>query len=421
MTGYSASLEYLYSLEKSGIVLGLDNISWLLRLFGNPEQSFSSVHIGGTNGKGSVACMLSEILKNAGYRTGMYTSPHLIRFNERIRVDSDDIRDEEVIELTDRMKRFAEGKDDPHFFSFFDFTTAMAFLYFKEKFVDWAVVEVGLGGRLDSTNAIHPAVSVITNVEMEHMEYLGDNIAQIAAEKAGIIKTGTPVVTGASGEALRVIREKAAGKSKVFVLGEDFTYKKNDDQSMSYTGLRRNLKKIHVGLQGDHQLGNAAIALCAAELLSQSGSTNLPQNRVRDGLAAARWPGRLETAAENPSVLLDAAHNPHGARSLATFLQTQFAGRRIILVFGVMKDKNWREMLDLLSPLAHEIILTKPAIERAASPELLALSVPGATIADDIKSALSIAKKRAGKEDLIVVTGSLYTIGEVKTALNEAA
>lgn len=420
MTGYRASLEYLYSLEKSGIVLGLDNISWLLGLLGNPEQSFSSIHVGGTNGKGSVVCMLSEILKTAGYRTGMYTSPHLVHFNERIQINDDNIQDEEVVELTDRMRSLAAQKEDLHSFSFFDFTTAMAYLYFKEKSVDWAVVEVGLGGRLDSTNAIHPAVSVITNVDMDHMEYLGDNIAQIAAEKAGIIKAGVPVVTGASGEALRVIREKAAGKSKVLVLGQDFSLKKDDDQCMSYYGLQRNLNGIHVGLRGDHQLGNAAIALCVAELLSQSG-VSLPPEKIRSALSAAKWPGRLEIAAKNPTVLLDAAHNPHGASTLAAFLQAHFADRRIILVFGVMKDKNWRDMLHLLSPLADKIVLTKPAIERAAPPELLALSVPGATVAADVKSALSVAKRDAGKEDLIVVTGSLYTIGEAKTAIYEAA
>jgi dihydrofolate synthase / folylpolyglutamate synthase len=420
MTGYRASLEYLYGLEKSGMVLGLDNISWLLGLLGNPERCFSSIHVGGTNGKGSVVCMLSGILTNARYRAGMYTSPHLVDFNERIRVNGENIRNGEVAELTGRMRRFAGQKEDAPSFSFFDFTTAMAFLYFKEKAVDWAVVEVGLGGRLDSTNAIDPNVSVITNVDMDHMEYLGDNIQQIAAEKAGIIKEGVPVVTGTSGEALRVIREKATGKSRVLVLGEDFSYKKLDDQLMSYQGLQLNLEQIHVGLPGDHQLANAALALCAAELVSHSG-VSLPPEKIKNALSIVEWPGRLEIAAEDPLVLLDAAHNPHGARSLAAFLKTHYADKRIILVFGVMKDKNWREMLDLLSPLAHEIILTKPAIERAASPGLLALSAPGATVVDDVRSAISAARKHADREDLIVVTGSLYTIGEAKTAIYEAA
>ena len=420
MTGYPASLQYLYGLEKSGIVLGLDNISWLLGLLENPEQDFSSVHVGGTNGKGSVVSMLTEILKNTGYRTGMYTSPHLVDFTERIRVNGEHIGDQEVVELTDRIRGLASQSKDPHQFSFFDFTTAMAFLYFKEKMVDWAVVEVGMGGRLDSTNAIHPTVSIITNVAMDHREYLGENIREIAAEKAGIIKEGVPVVTGASGEALQVIKEKAGDKSRVFVLGQDFSYEKRDDQCMSYHGLHWELEGVAIGLPGDHQLSNAAIALCAAELLSRSG-TDLPQDAIRAALSAVEWPGRLEMAAQNPPVLLDAAHNPHGAQSLAAFLKTHYADKRIILVFGVMMDKDWKEILNLLSPLASHIILTRPAIERAAPPELLALSVPGATVAGDVKNALSMARKRAVEGDIIVVTGSLYTVGEAKTAIYEAA
>lgn len=418
MTGYLASLEYLYSLEKSGIVLGLDNISWLLNLIGNPERSFSNIHVGGTNGKGSVVCMLSMILRNAGYRTGMYTSPHLIDFNERICVDGKNIPNEQVVELTDRIRRLATQAQGFHSFSFFDFTTAMALLHFKEKAVDWAVVEVGLGGRLDSTNAIRPVVSVITNVEIDHVEYLGDNIPQIAAEKAGIIKDGVPVVTGATGEALRVIRKKGADRSKVLVLGEDFSYEKVDDQRMSYKGLQWDLKEVHVGLRGDHQLGNAALALCTAEVLLQS-ATRLSPDKAATALLEAQWPGRLEIAEQNPTVLLDGAHNPHGAQSLAAFLKKEHGDRRTILVFGVMKDKNWREMLSLLSPLADDIILTKPATDRAAPPELLAKFLPRATIADNVKNALYSAKKRASRKDLIVVTGSLYTIGEAKTALHE--
>lgn len=420
MTGYPASLQYLYGLEKSGIILGLDNISWLLGLLENPEQGFSSIHVGGTNGKGSVVSMLAEILKNTGYRTGMYTSPHLVDFTERIRVNGEHIRDQEVVELTDRIKGLASQSKDPHQFSFFDFTTAMAFLYFKEKMVDWAVVEVGMGGRLDSTNAIHPTVSVITNVALDHREYLGENIRQIAAEKAGIIKAGVPVVTGTSGEALQVIKEKAGDKSRVFVLGQDFWYEKRDDQCISYHGLQWELARVTIGLPGDHQLSNAAIALCTAELLSRLG-TDLPQDTIRAALSAVEWPGRLEMAAQNPPVLLDAAHNPHGAQSLAAFLKTHYADKRIILVFGVMMDKDWKEILNLLSPLASDIIVTRPAIERAAPPELLALSVPGATVAGDVKSALSMARKRAVEGDIIVVTGSLYTVGEAKTAIYEAA
>ncbi|HAR95384.1 MAG TPA: bifunctional folylpolyglutamate synthase/dihydrofolate synthase [Deltaproteobacteria bacterium] len=420
MTGYPASLQYLYGLEKSGIILGLDNISWLLGLLGNPERDFASIHVGGTNGKGSVVSMLTQILKKSGYATGTYTSPHLVDFTERIQVNGERIRKEEMVALTERIRGLTSQSTDPHRFSFFDFTTAMALLYFKERMVDWAVVEVGMGGRLDSTNAIHPAVSIIMNVAKDHMEHLGNDIRQIAAEKAGIIKEGVPVVTGASGEALEVIKDKAADRSRVFVLGQDFSYEKLDDQRFSYRGLRWELRDISVGLLGDHQLSNAAIALCAAELLSRSG-LDLSPDKIRAALSTVQWPGRLEMAAENPPVLLDAAHNPHGAQSLAAFLKAHYGDRRIILVFGVMRDKDWKEILNLLLPLASDIILTRPAIERAAPPELLARSVPGATLADDVKGALSMARKRAVEGDIIVVTGSLYTVGEAKTAIYEAA
>jgi dihydrofolate synthase / folylpolyglutamate synthase len=420
MTGYSASLEYLYGLEKSGILFGLDNISALVGLLGNPQQQFSSIHVGGTNGKGSVVCMLSKILEKAGYRTGMYTSPHLVHFNERIRINGEAIGDKEVAELTDRIRGVAVQEKGAHSFSFFDFTTAMALLYFREKGVDWAIVEVGMGGRLDSTNVIRPVVSVITNVEMDHMEYLGESITQIAQEKAGIIKEGAPVVTGASGEALQVIRKKAGDKSKVCVLGEDFSYIKADDQRLSYRGLEWDLKEVRIGLQGDHQLFNGAIVLCAAELLSQRGAALQPE-KMEEALSSAQWPGRLEIAASDPVVLLDGAHNPHGARSLAAFLETHYRDKRKILVFGAMKDKNWKEMLHLLSPLVDEIILTKPDMERAANPKLLAAAAPAGIVRDNLRSALATAKEHAKKEDIIIVSGSLFIIGEAKTAINEAA
>lgn len=419
MTGYHASLEYLYGLEKSGIVFGLENISRLVRLLGNPEQSFSSIHVGGTNGKGSVVCMLSKIAEDTGYRTGMYTSPHLVDFNERIRVNGRNIRDQEVAELTDRIRNLVEQEGGAHSYSFFDFTTAMAFQYFREKAVDLALVEVGMGGRLDSTNVIRPAVSIITNVDMDHMEYLGGNILQIAGEKAGIIKEGVPVVTGTAGEALHAIQQKAAGKSKVYALGKDFSYTKIDDQCMAYHGLAWDLKEVQIGLRGDHQLFNGALALCTAEVLSETGFI-LPRKITKEALSSVQWPGRLEIAASDPVVLLDGAHNPHGARSLSTFLKTHYRDRRKILVFGVMKDKNWKEMLALLRPFVDEIILTKPAGERALPPEVLSTAAPESTACDTVRHALTTARRHAQKEDVIIVTGSLYTVGEAKTAINEA-
>ena len=418
MTGYSATLEYLYGLEKSGIVFGLDNISWILSLIDNPHNAFKTVHIGGTNGKGSVARMSSAILQEAGYTVGCYTSPHLVSFTERITINDGEISESQTIELTEFIRGRIEAADLSRGFTFFDFTTAMAFEYFRRKKVDLAVIEVGLGGRLDSTNVIRPLVSVITNVDFDHMDYLGGSIHEIAAEKAGILKQGIPCVTGAEGEALQVIREAARLKSSLFVLDEAFRYRKTGDRTMSYDGLENSFSDLRVNLVGDHQLSNCALALCALELLSRMGFT-VAEETIRRALAGVTWPGRLEMVHEKPLILLDAAHNPHGAKALASYLKTHHADARKILVFGVMKDKNYTSMLAELTPLADEILLTRPRTDRAALPEELIPFARNATVTATINEALERAQKMAREDDLIVITGSFYTIGEARTLIDE--
>ncbi len=366
MNGYSATLEYLYGLEKSGIVFGLDNIHWILSLIDNPHNLLKTIHIGGTNGKGSVARMSSAVLQEAGYRVGCYTSPHLVSFTERITVDDVQINEEETIELTEFIKGQVEATDPSRRFTFFDFTTALAFEYFRRKKVDLAVIEVGLGGRLDSTNVIHPLVSVITNVDFDHMDYLGESINEIAVEKAGILKHGVPCVTGAEGTSLEVIREAAQRKCPLFVLNEAFQYRKTGDQVMSYQGLENAFSDLRINLVGDHQLSNCALALCTLELLARVGFT-AKEEAIRLALAGLTWPGRLEKVHTKPLILLDAAHNPHAAKALASYIRTYCSDRRKILIFGVMKDKNFASMLAELAPLADEILLTRPRTERAAS------------------------------------------------------
>jgi dihydrofolate synthase / folylpolyglutamate synthase len=418
MNGYSVTLEYLYGLEKSGIVFGLDTIFWILSLIDNPQESLKSIHIGGTNGKGSVARMVSAILQEAGYTVGCYTSPHLVSFTERIAINDAQISESQTVEMTEFIKGRIEAADRFRSFTFFDFTTALAFEYFRQKKVDLAVIEVGLGGRLDSTNVVHPLVSVITNVDLDHMDYLGGSIDEIAREKAGILKQGVPTVTGAEGEALEVIRKAALPTSPLSVLSEDFHYRKTADQVMSYQGLEHAYADLRVNLVGDHQLSNCALALCTLELLARTGYT-AKEEAVRQALAGVTWPGRLEVVHRKPVILLDAAHNPHGANALALYLRTHHADTRKILVFGVMKDKNFASMLAELAPLADEILLTRPRTDRAALPEELIPFAQDAMVAETIDEALKRAREIARDDDLIVITGSFYTIGEARTLIDE--
>ncbi len=419
MKEYSQILDYLYGLEKFGMVFGLENITWLLGLIGNPQDSLKTVHIAGTNGKGSVASMLSEILKTAGYVTGMYTSPHLISFTERITVNGDYIPEAEVAGLTEYIKERMDKEERPRPLTFFDFTTALAFEYFKRKGVAIAVVETGLGGRLDSTNVLRPLVTVITNVALDHQEYLGNTIKEIAQEKAGVVKEHVPVVTGAKGESLDIIKA-AAVNTALYALDKHFTYKKKSEQLMWYRGIRMTYDDLSVALRGDHQLFNAALALCALEILSPAGFP-VKEYAVRKGLASVQWPARLELVRKpgKPLVLIDGAHNPDGVGTLVSYLKSHFVNRKKILVFGVMKDKDFKEMLQELLPVVHQVILTRPEIDRAALPTDVARYAPGALIAASVKEAVDRANAIADEHDLIIITGSFYTVGEAKRLLDD--
>ncbi len=418
MKGIAGALEYLYSLEKFGMVFGLENIEWILGLIGNPERHLKTVHIAGTNGKGSVASILSRMLREEGYRVGVYTSPHLRNFTERIVINGAEISEEEVIALTNEIREGIERADKDRRFTFFDFTTAMAIAYFSRQEADVSVMETGLGGRLDSTNVVNPLVSVITNVDYDHMDYLGNDLKSIAREKAGIVKAGVPVVTGAQGEALEVIEEASAKKgSPLYVLGRDFGYKKDDEQAMTYWGPDTQLKNLRLGLRGDHQFGNCALALCVAGCLARSGF-HVGEPAMRRGIELAQWPGRLEVVHEEPTVLLDAAHNPHGIRALKEYIADRYGEERKILVFGVMRDKDYGTMLPDLAPLFEDVILTRPDIERALPPQDLSLYASGAVIAETVEEALTKAGSLAGDRGLIVVTGSIYTIGEARSIID---
>ncbi|MBA4418789.1 MAG: bifunctional folylpolyglutamate synthase/dihydrofolate synthase [Syntrophus sp. (in: bacteria)] len=419
MKGYADTLEYLYGLERFGIVFGLENIEWILNSIGNPQRFIKTVHIGGTNGKGSTASMLSSMLQEAGYKVGKYTSPHLLSFTERIVVNEAAIEEEEIVLLAEKIKANIEAIDEKRFFTFFDFTSALAFEYFFRKEVDIAIIEVGLGGRLDSTNVIEPLVSIITNVDYDHMDYLGGAIQDIAREKAGIIKEMIPVITGAEGLPMGIVDDIAkAKKSLVYALNRDFFYEKEMDQRMSYRGIGMRLDDVFVSLRGDHQFANSAIALCAAEYLSSAGFP-LEEESMRKGLSRTEWPGRLEIVRERPTILIDGAHNPHGVRALSEYIKSHYKDKRKILVFGVMKDKDYEVMLKELLPLIDAVILTKPGIERGLLPQCLEKYREGAIVSETIEGALREARRIAREEDLILITGSLYTIGEAKSIIED--
>jgi dihydrofolate synthase/folylpolyglutamate synthase len=417
---YSKSLDYLFGLQKFGMIFGLTQVTRILEALGNPQDEIQAIHIGGTNGKGSTAVMMASILQKEGYRVGIYTSPHLIRFTERISVNGAEIEEEEVAALTGWMKEKVEASGMTAPFTFFDFTTAMALLYFSRKRVDLAILEVGLGGRLDSTNVVDPLFSIITNVTRDHEEVLGNSLLKIATEKAGIIKPRRPLVTAATQPRVlqlfsRLCREKDA---PLYRVGKDFRYEPIGDRNFHYEGLYRKLWSVHLNLYGDHQFLNATTALGAMEVLDSSGFP-VSTEAMMEGLREVQWPGRLEMVSSSPRVLLDGAHNPAGAMALRESLKNGFQFDRLILLIGIMKDKDIQSILKTLAPLADHLILSRPHTERASSPARLleALGADGgkkAEIMEDLSQAIEKGLSMTRKEDLLCITGSLYTVGEAR-------
>ncbi len=401
------------------MIFGLTQMERILRAIGDPHKEIQAIHIAGTNGKGSTAAMINSILQEEGYRVGLYTSPHLVRFSERIKVNGKEIEEEEVAALAGWMRREIEASGMTSPFTFFDFTTAMAFHYFKEKLVDLVVLEVGLGGRLDSTNVVDPLISVITNIDKDHEEYLGNTILKIAREKAGIIKRGRPLITAATQpQVLRLFSEICQEKGSPFYqVGREFRYTRAEDGDFHFEGLNRKLWGIHLNLRGGHQIVNATTALGVIEVLDDLGYRVSTEAMV-EGLRKVDWPGRLEMVSSSPRVILDGAHNPAGAFVLKESLEREFQYRHLILLVGIMKDKDIPSMLHLLAPLADHMILTRPSIDRAASPKLLkkALGRRGkrAEIIENFNEAIEKGLSLTNAEDLFCITGSLYTVGEAR-------
>ena len=420
-SAYHDCLASMFKLQRFGIKLGLDIIGRMLEALGNPQNNFNAIHIAGTNGKGSVAAMLSAIFDEAGLSVGCFTSPHLERFNERIAVNKIPIEDQAVIQAYQRVKAI---KGLSRSATFFEFATAMAFNEFSRRGVQWAIVETGMGGRLDATNILQPVLSIITNISMEHQTYLGSTLHAIAGEKAGIIKNGIPVVTGVrQAAAIKAIETKARGENApLYRYGQAFRSRKSSTPScFSYRGIKHDWPHLELSLTGDHQVQNAALVLAACEILNQSGHIALSEDIIRRGLAHTQWPGRLEVVSTEPVIILDGAHNQMSARILGRHLATHYKERNIILVVGILDDKPYRSILkDLTAPCA-KVIITQPQINRALAAEKLAaivneMGIQGQAIprvADAVKHAIAICEP----DDIICIAGSLYVVGEARTAL----
>ena len=431
---HAGAIAWLESLEKLGIRPGLERITALLRRLGDPQRAYPSVIVGGTNGKGSVAAFLGSILREAGHAAGLYTSPHLVRLEERMAVGDRFIGETEVAEIADDVRHAVEtgirAGEEP--VTYFEATTAMAFVHFRRHRVPIAVLEVGMGGRYDATNVVSPRVSVITPLALDHTQWLGPTLGAIARQKAGIMRPGVPcVVSRQEPEAWEVIRAEASAIGAPILRVADCRLQPPrgapayDDppvfDMVTPAGVR--YVSIALRLRGSHQVENAAAAVLAAEVLAASGFPVIDRSRVVAGLARTVWPGRIEFQEGRPDLLLDGAHNPAGCRTLAAYLRDYRGGRRAVLVFSAMRDKPAGEMLDILAPLAAEIIVTPVRVGRGEAPEVLGrlASDRHARVrqAADTAAALDHARAAAGTDGLVVVTGSLYLVGEAKQALGQ--
>jgi dihydrofolate synthase/folylpolyglutamate synthase len=411
----------MYGLRRFGIILGLETIKGILNTLGNPQNNFISIHVAGTNGKGSVASALSSILHESGYKVGLYTSPHLVRFNERICINNRQISDADVVKSYKAIQQVHHGDRSP---TFFEFATAMALYEFGRQSVDWAVIETGMGGRFDATNVIQPAISIITNVSMEHRDYLGNTLAQITREKAGIIKRGAPVVTAIKQKQALTVVHRVAGKESapLYILGKNFKVRRHRAGEFCYYGIENTWHNMHTPLLGHYQVENAALAIAACELLNND-KAKISRKNIKNGLTKTRWPGRLEIVSENPFVILDGAHNLIAARNLAKFLSENLVDRRITLVVGILDDKPYGAMLKSLLPVCSRAIITRAKTDRALAPQrLYAVAkkiIPDVTMIPGVAAAVRQAVETASPDEVVCIAGSLYVVGEAKEAIEK--
>lgn len=418
---YSETIDYLLGIRLFGQSLGLETMRRLLRMMGDPQDSLRFIHIAGTNGKGSVAAMTQAVLSEAGYQIGLYTSPHLVSFRERFQINGQMIPEADVVRLVEQIKPLLEpvaAHPECRQATFFEIVTAMALQYFHEQKVDVVVWETGLGGRLDATNVVTPLVSVITNIAFDHMQYLGETLPQIAAEKCGIIKPGVPIVTAsADPEALAVIRQSAtANHSPLTVIGRQIIAQRmretESGQELRLTGCREEYGVLSIPLLGAHQTVNCATAVAALEACG----LDIGADAVRHGLAHSSWPGRFQIVSHRPTVVLDGAHNPAAAERLAATLREHTPAGHLTLILGVLRDKNYARICSILAPLANQILCVPVNNSRTSDPadlaDLCRTANPQAIVAALPSLADAFARARAGGSGTIAITGSLFLVGE---------
>lgn len=425
---YSEALEYIDSICGLGSKLGLSRITELLNRLGNPQEKYKVIHVAGTNGKGSVCSMLSRILISAGYKTAEYTSPHLERYNERYVINNKEISDDDYGKYMGIIKKYADEMDKDGFGrpTVFEHITALAFLYFAENNVDYAVIEVGLGGRFDATNVIkRPILSVITSISLDHTEFLGNTLESIAFEKGGIIKQGCPVVLYNQSDSVYSVIKKLCDErnSKLYYAFEENidVIKQNIDETiLSIKNEYFEYDNIVLPLIGEYQIKNCSAAMLAAYVLKKYG-VQITDENIREGIRNVRWNGRMEICSRNPLIVLDGAHNPDGILMLAKSAEKYFDGKRIVLLMGVLSDKEYEKMAEEIIPLADAVVITRPDSERALSADGLkkvALKYSDKVYSlENIDEAYKFAVGMVDKEDVLLCAGSLYLIGRLRTLI----
>lgn len=412
---YDQALQFLYGLERFGILLGLDNIQSILNKIDNPQRKFKSIHVAGSNGKGSTASFITNMLTLAGYKTALYTSPHLNDFRERIRIGGELVSKESLVEAFERIKEFY----DPERTTFFEFTTAMAFDCIAKAKPDVAIIEVGLGGRLDATNTINPLVSIITDISLEHEDYLGKGLAAVAGEKAGIIKKNTPVITGATRKIpFSVISAKTKElQAPLKLFGRDFKGKRTGPSSFDYSSPSLSINNLNLGMPGAHQMKNASVAIAAIEELANRGF-NIPDELIREAVLKTRFPGRFELLRRNPDVIIDGAHTPEGMRLLKSSIKRNYPSRKPLLLFGALKDKNYVKLAGIIAPVAKMVMCVAPRSDRSVDSgelsELFSELGVSSSFATSIEEGFTRLMEMADADDLIVAAGSLYMIGPIR-------
>lgn len=433
---YRQALNYIENTGKFGSRLGLENVSRLLDILGNPHRDLRIIHVAGTNGKGSTCSFINSMLIYQGYNVGLYTSPYLEEFNERIKINNVNISDEDLAQSVSRVsdaigQMIEEGCDHP---TEFEIITACAFLYFRDRDVDFAVIEVGLGGRLDATNVCIPLVSAITSISMDHTEYLGDTLARIAFEKGGIIKNKRPVVLYQQSDEVESVISSICSErySELFITENDkieYISEGMSSQSVNLEVMGHFYSGIEISLPGRHQARNLAVALSVLRLLEISSDiSQVDTEALYRSIRETRWPGRMEVIKTEPLTIIDGAHNPDGAAILSESVDRYLVGKKINLVFGMLRDKDILSVAKLLAVRADRIIITEPESPRAASSAevhgiileaLRGEDVPDITEIPDIEEAVRHAQSMAGDGEAVIYAGSLYMIGRVRSLLRK--